>query len=74
MHGSIQKKKERKYGGFQISCCNEKKMDIQVRREKGSELLVRLLIGSLSLHIQQCLLEKKKIRKNIFCNSLVFID
>jgi hypothetical protein len=47
----MEKKKERKDGGFQIGCSNEKKMDIRVRREKGNEVLVRLLIGSLSLFI-----------------------
>ncbi len=43
MHDAVEngKKKERKDGGgFQISCSNKtKKMDIRVRREKGSEVL-----------------------------------
>jgi hypothetical protein len=76
MHGSVEKwKKEerkKKYGGFQISCSNEKKMDISVRREKGSEVLVELLIGRLflsrclsvfSLRILLLIIKKKTGRK-----------
>jgi hypothetical protein len=66
------RRKKKKYGGFQISCSNEKKMDISVRREKGSEVLVELLIGRLflsrclsvfSLRILLLIIKKKTGRK-----------